>query len=310
MKRKVLLIINPCAGRKKSMGGTFDIVDKFSGEGFEFNVKTTTGAGDATNIVKNYYDENDMIVCCGGDGTLNEVINGIMSLQKRLPVGYIPTGSTNDLAETIGIPTNIKKATELIIEGHTNSLDVGLFNNRYFCYVASFGAGTAISYTTTQKMKNLIGHSAYYLNGFVLKLIPQLKNLKPVHMKIEYDEGTIEDDFYFGAISNSTSVAGLFKFDKADVKLDDGKFEILLVRGLKNKAEAFELLRKVRNREYDGKQILFLKTERARITSEEGVPWTLDGEFGGKPKEVRFAVISKAIDICSPKSSVFIGEKK
>ena len=307
MKRKVLLIINPRAGRQKSIGGTFDIVDMFSGEGFEFNVKTTTCKGDAVNIVKNNYDDNDMIVCCGGDGTLNETVNGIMSLEKRLPVGYIPTGSTNDLAETIGIPVNIKKATELIIKGRTNSYDVGLFNNRYFCYAASFGAGTEISYLTPQKMKNFIGHSAYMLNGFVLQIIPLLKNLKPFHMIIEHDGGTIEDDFYFGAISNTTSIAGLFKFDKADVKLDDGKFEVLLVRGLKNKAEAFELLRKVRKQEYDGKQILFFKTERVKIVSDEALPWSLDGEYGGKHKEVRFAVISKAIDICSPKSTLFSG---
>jgi diacylglycerol kinase (ATP) len=305
MKRRVLLIINPRAGRQKSMGGTFDIVNLFSGEGFEFTVKTTTGPGDATKIVTNNYEGHDMVVCCGGDGTLNETINGIMNLQKRLPMGYIPTGSTNDLAETIGIPVDIKKATELIIKGQTNSFDIGLFNNRYFCYAASFGAGTEISYLTPQKMKNFLGHSAYLLNGFVLKIIPLLKNLKPFHVKIEYDTGTIEDDFYFGAISNTTSIAGLFKFDKNDVRLNDGKFEVLLVRGLKNKAEAFELLRKVQKREYDGKQILYFKTERAKIISEQAVPWSLDGEYGGAHKEVRFDVISQAIDICSPVSTLF-----
>ena len=135
-KRKVLLIVNPCAGRNKSRAGTFDIVDKFSGEDYEFDVKTTKCPGDATEIVKNHIDDNDMVVCCGGDGTLNETINGVMQLSKRVPVGYIPAGSTNDLAATLGIPTgNIGKATDMIIDGHTNGYDIGLFNNRFFTYV-------------------------------------------------------------------------------------------------------------------------------------------------------------------------------
>jgi len=162
-----------------------------------------------------------------------------------------------------------------------------------------------MSYRTPQKMKNVLGHSAYLINGFVIHLIPLLINLKPTHMKIEYDEGIIEDDFFFGAISNSTSVAGLFKYDKHDVKLDDGKFEMILVRGLRNSAEAFEMVKKIQKRAYDGERLLFLRTERAKITSEIAVPWTLDGEFGGGHKEVRFSVLSQAIDICSPENDLF-----
>lgn len=306
-KRKLLLIINPAAGRRKAKAGTFDIVDVFSSFDLDFTVKTTTCVGDATNIVKKYYDENDIIVCCGGDGTLNETINGVMSLEKRLPVGYIPTGSTNDLAETIGIPTDIRKATQLIVDGRINAYDIGLFNNRYFSYIACFGVATKMSYGTPQKMKNLLGHSAYLINGYIFHLASELKNIKPLHMRIEYDGGTLEDDFYFGAISNSTSVGGMFKYDRGSIKLDDGVFEILLVRKLARATDAFDLLKKVRNKDYNDDRLLFVRTERARIVSEQAIPWSLDGEFGGAHKEVRFAVISKAIDICSPKSSMFTG---
>ena len=144
-----------------------------------------------------------------------------MALPCRLPVGYIPTGSTNDLAATLGIPPNIRKATQIILSRSANMLDLGLFNTRYFCYVASFGVGTEISYTTSQTMKNILGHSAYLLNGFVIKLAHLLRNIKPVHLRVDYDDGIIEDDFFFGAISNASCVAGLFKYDEGDVRLDE-----------------------------------------------------------------------------------------
>jgi len=303
--KKVLLIINPCAGRKKSKSGTFDIVDVFSHIGFDFIIKTTTCVGDAANIVRKFHDECDIVVCCGGDGTLNETINGVMGLERRLPIGYIPTGSTNDLALTMGIPVNIKKATDVIVSGHMNSLDVGLFNNRYFCYVASFGVATEIAYSTPQKMKNLLGHAAYIIDGGLLHIVSVLKNIKPIPMSIEYDNGTLEDDFYFGAISNSVSVGGLFRYDMNSVKLNDGLFEIILVRGMKHATDAFELLKKVKMKDYNDDRLILLKTENARIISEQAVPWTLDGEFGGKHKDIRFAVNSQAIDICSPKSIIF-----
>lgn len=298
-KKKVLLIVNPCAGRTKSRAATFDIVDKFSKSDYEFSVQTTTCQGDATNIVKNNSEGKDLVVCCGGDGTLNETINGVMDIPRRIPIGYIPTGSTNDLASTLKIPRNIDAATDLIMSGRTNSYDIGLFNNRYFSYVASFGAFTKSSYATSQKMKNRLGHLAYLING-----LGEWKNMKPVHMRIEYDGGVIEDDFSFGAISNSTSVAGIFKFNIDDVKLNDGFFEILLVRKIKP-ITAPSMLGKVIRQEYDGKQIIFLRTSKAKITSPEEVPWTLDGEYGGAHKIVMIHVLSKAVEICSPQNPLF-----
>ena len=309
-KKKVLLIVNPTSGKNTSRKGTFDIVDRFSGADYDFTVKTTTCRGDATNIVENYIDGNDMVVCCGGDGTFNETINGVMRLPRRVPIGYIPAGSTNDLANTIGLPLDIKQATETIIKGHKNAYDIGLFNNRFFAYIASFGVATDLSYSTPQKMKNLFGHNAYVINGFVIRLIPMLNSLRhPIHARIEYDDGVIEDDFHFGSISNSTSVAGIFKFDTNDVRLDDGKFEVLLVRGIKNPLESFGLLGKVKRKEYDGEKIIYFKSSTVKIHFSEPQDWTLDGEYGGKHDDVYFAVLNRAIDIFCDENKIFTGDE-
>lgn len=302
-KSNVLLIVNPCAGRTKSRAGTFDIVDKFSSNDYKFSIHTTTCQGDATNIVRKHYEGKDLVVCCGGDGTLNETINGVMEMPNRVPIGYIPTGTTNDLANTLGIPSDIKKATDLIMSGHTNSYDIGLFNNRYFSYVASFGAFTSASYLTSQKMKNMFGHSAYLVKGFF-----DWASIKSVHAKIEYDGGVIEGDFMLGAVANSTSVAGIFKFPKEEVKLNDGYFEVLLIKKI-NPLAAPIFLKKIIKQEYDGEQIMFFKTRNFKITSEQPIAWTLDGEFGGEHKVSMIHVLSKAVNICSPENSLFLKEE-
>lgn len=306
IKKKILLIVNPCAGRTKSRAGTFDIVDKFSKNDYEFTIRTTTCQGDATNIVRREADKHDMVVCCGGDGTLNETVNGVMDLARRLPVGYIPSGSTNDLAATLGIPTDIKQATDLIISENMNDYDLGLFNNRYFSYVASFGAFTRSCYTTSQKMKNIFGHAAYYPAA-----IPDAFNIKKYRLRVEHDEGIIEDDFVFGSISNSTSVAGFFKFNVEDVKLNDGYFELLLCRSLKFR-NVIPTLYKVRHQNYDGKQLIFLRTKKLKVTSLDGkeIEWTLDGEYGGAHKEVMVHVLERAVHICSSDNPLFIKHEK
>lgn len=309
-KKKALLIVNPCAGKNKSRAGTFDIVDRLSREDYEFDAKTTTCQGDATEIVKKYIDGNDLVICCGGDGTLNETINGIMQLSRRVPVGYIPTGSTNDLASTIGLPTkSVKDATDVIIDGHTNGYDIGLFNNRFFSYIASFGALTSLSYNTSQKLKNIFGHNAYVLDG-LMHVPTHLKSAKPMHARVECDGRVYEDDFYFGAVSNSVSVAGTFKYDPNEIRLDDGKFEVLLVRGIKRPTDLVTLLIKAVKGDFNDERILFFKTTGAKFKFDKPVKWTLDGEYGGEHKEVRISILNKAIDIYSPENELFCGEEK
>ena len=272
--KKVLLIVNPCAGKNSKRASAQDIISKLSSEDYDFEVRETQRQGHATEIVKEIGSDFDMIICCGGDGTLNETINGLLTLDRKIPIGYIPSGSTNDLAVTLGIPARVDKAAEMIAKGKMNGYDVGSLNGRYFNYVASFGLGVELSYSTPQALKNILGHAAYMINGFVINLIPMIKNLKPVHMKIEYDGGVLDDDFYFGSFSNSTSVAGIFKLKGSDVKLNDGYFELLLVRGLKKNTEAFSMLGKIIRQEYDGEKIMLIKSKKVKITCDKETPWT------------------------------------
>lgn len=302
--KRVLLIINPCSGKDSKRVGALDIINKLSSAGYDFDVETTKCQGDATTIASQKGAAYDMVICCGGDGTLNETINGLLKVDKRIPVGYIPSGSTNDLASTLGIPVGVGPATNMILNGKTNGYDVGKFGNKYFNYIASFGAATDLSYTTPQKWKNLFGHNAYVYYGVGVRLIPMLAGFRPTYMRIEYDGGVVEDKFYFGAISNTTSVAGVFKYD--DVKLNDGYFELLLVKGLKSNLDAFGILNKVIRKDYSGDNIIFTKTKHVKITCEEKVPWTLDGEFGGDQSDIEIDVIHNAFDIYSDNKKLFL----
>ncbi len=304
--KKALLIINPCSGIDRKRVGALEIINKLSSANFDFDVETTKCQGDATTIVKEKGNDYDVVLCCGGDGTLNETINGVLKLNKRVPVGYIPSGSTNDLASTLGIPVGVGPATNMILNGKTNGYDVGLFGDRYFNYIASFGAATDLSYTTPQKWKNLFGHNAYVFYGVGVRMIPMLAGFRPTYMKIEYDGGVIEDNFFFGAISNTTSVAGVFKYD--NIKLNDGYFELLLVRGLKRNLDAFGILNKVIHKDYSGDNIIFTKTKYVKITCDKKVPWTLDGEFGGEHASIDISVIHNAYDIYSDNDKLFVNE--
>ena len=301
IKKKVLLIVNPCAGKTKTRISAKDIIAKFSEKYYEFTTKETTGRGDATNIVKEHSDEHDMVICCGGDGTLNETINGIMDMPRRVPIGYVPSGTTCDLATTLGIPAEVNAATDIIQNGDVNDYDIGLFNNRYFSYVASFGAFTKNSYSTPQKLKNRFGHAAY-----VLEAAKEIKDIHGIHMKVEHDGGIVEGDFCFGSISNSSSIAGMFKLREEDVRLNDGIFEVFLVRKM-NIFKLAKTILEVQKQIYDPNKVLYIRTSKIRLSSpNEAVSWTLDGEFGGEHKEVMVHILERAIKICTPENPLFI----
>lgn len=303
-KKKALLIINPCSGTDRKRITPEQIKEKLAPADFDFTVETTKGPQDATEIVKNIGNEHDVVLCCGGDGTLNETINGVLQLDKRVPVGYIPSGSTNDLAMTLGIEANVDAAAKMILSNKTNAYDVGSFQGRYFNYIASFGAATDLSYTTPQKWKNILGHSAYILYGVGIRLFPMLAGFRPTYMKIEYDGKVIEDKFYFGSVSNTTSVAGIFKFD--DIKLNDGNLELLLVRGLKRNIDVIPIIFKVLRKDYSGDNIIFTKAKHVKITCDKKVPWTLDGEFGGEHGDVEINIVPAAYDIYSENNEMFV----
>ena len=272
--KKMLFIMNPFAGQKRANKFLADILNLFNRAGYETEVYMTGGQGDAVQVVERKAPQMDLIVCCGGDGTFNETVSGILRSGADVPVGYIPAGSTNDFAASLKLPTGIMQAAQYILEGQPVPYDVGRFGDRYFSYVASFGAFTRASYSTPQSIKNALGHTAYLLEG-----INELSQIRKFHIRMEMDEGVVEDDFLFGAISNSTSVGGVLALNSDQVDLGDGLFEILLIRAPKNLTELSECLVALQTQNYNNcAMITFCSTSRVKVFASPDMPWTLDGE--------------------------------
>lgn len=270
----VLLIMNPYAGKKQAKPYLADIIGLFNKNGYRVTAHMTSAQGDATRTAELYAGEFDKVVCVGGDGTLNEVINGILSGNHKTPIGYIPAGSTNDFASSLSIPKNAIKATERILCGKTIELDVGKFNDRYFSYVTSFGAFTKTSYSAPQNLKNIFGRLAYIMEG-----IKDLSSIKPIHMRFEAPDAIYEDDYLFGAVTNSTSVAGILSFDPAVVSMSDGMFELFLVKYPKNLIELNDCVHSILTQQYGNcENITFATAARGTFYCESGIDWTVDGE--------------------------------
>ena len=271
--KQMLFVMNPYAGTRRANRYLPDILSIFNRAGYRVTVHMTDGPGDCCRVVSQQAAGMDTVVCAGGDGTLNEAINGLLSAGLDIPLGYIPCGSTNDFASTLKLPTNVLAAARAIVEGTPVAYDVGKFADRYFSYVASFGAFTRASYATPQSVKNALGHTAYLLSG-----IQELSQIHTEHVKIETESGIIEDDFLFGAISNSVSVGGILTLDPKQVDMTDGKFELLLVRSPKDFLELSECVLSLQKQQYNCAMITFLSTSWLRITAPKDMAWTLDGE--------------------------------
>ena len=271
--KKLLMIVNPAAGKTRSHGPLFDAVSVFCNAGYLVRVYHTTGRGDAARVAAEEGNGYDVVVCCGGDGTLNETINGLLACGKNIPIGYIPAGSTNDFAASLHLPSEPLKAAEAILDGKPIAYDVGDFGGRRFSYVASFGAFTKSSYSTPQNIKNALGHTAYILSG-----IQEISQLHTTHMRLELDGEVIEDDFLFGAISNSTSVGGILTLDPRQVDLQDGKFELFLVRVPRNLTELSECIQALQSQKYNCSAITFRSASQLTVSSPTPLTWTLDGE--------------------------------
>lgn len=276
----IFFVFNPKAGKGKIKSKLGDIIELFSMDENKITIAATRKRGDATRMVRELDDSYDRVICGGGDGTLDEVVSGMALREKKIPIGYIPGGSTNDFAFSAGIPSDVMKAAEIAATGHVKGIDVGGFNKKSFVYIAAFGAFTAVSYETPQDLKNVFGHSAY-----ILEAITRLGDIKPYHMHIETDELTIDDDFLFGMITNSGSVGGIKNITGKNVNLSDGLFEVTLVRKPANPLEINVVLAALLNRDITCKDLYYFKTGHITFTSEDKVPWTLDGEFGGSVKK-------------------------
>ncbi len=290
MNKKLLLILNPCSGQKKANRYIINIISLFNSEGYDCSVHITRFAGDATEYVKLNAAGFDLVVCIGGDGTLNEVITGLISGGHDIPIGYIPSGSTNDLASSLGIPKNVMQAARNILKGTPRPYDVGSFNERYFSYVASFGAFTKVSYDTPQSLKNSFGHFAY-----VMESIKELPVIKPIHARIEANGKIYEDDYIFGAISNSTSVAGVINLDPEKVDFSDGIFEVLLIKSVMTPLELSNVARAFTLKQYDNETVKFFSAGSLKIDISPTVNWTLDGEYEPGSSKISINAIKHAI---------------
>ena len=289
--KKMLFVMNPYAGTRRGAKDLSEILAVFNQADYEVTTYMTAGTGDACNIVRDRSEGMDLVVCCGGDGTLNETVSGLLSAGLDIPIGYIPAGSTNDFASSLKLSLNLVQAARDIVEGQPVSYDAGRFGDRYFTYVASFGAFTRVSYNTPQSVKNALGHTAYLLSG-----ISELSQIRDIHIRMEMDDQIIEDDFLFGAISNSTSVGGVLTLKPDQVDMSDGLFEILLVRKPRSFTELTECVTAMQNLDYFAcPNITFCSAASVKILTYEDLNWTLDGEKAEGMNEIRVENLHHAI---------------
>ena len=295
---KLLLIVNPLSGKAKMRPNLLKVVEIFSKAGYLVTVYPTKCQADATQFVSSLKDgEYGTIVVCGGDGTLNEVITGVMQSKIKCRIGYIPSGTLNEWSTGLNISKIIPQAAKDIVNGRETTLDIGKFGDKYFSYTASFGAFTSASYSAPQEVKNVLGQAAYVFEG-----VKSLGNIKPISLKIKADNTFIEGDFLFGAISNSMSVGGIVKYDENLVKLNDGLFEVFLIRNPDNVLKLQPLIDGILKKEFDREGMEFFHAKKLTVYSEEEISWTLDGEYAAGTEKLSVSNIHNGIKFIIPPS--------
>jgi diacylglycerol kinase (ATP) len=282
MRKRLMLLINPAAGKGGFRTGLAEVLETFHRGEYLTTVYFTTAAGTAPGIVRENAGNYDLVVCIGGDGTLSEVITGLMSVPNPPPIGYIPMGTANDVATTLRLSRSAPEAARQILTGRPIPFDVGVFGTKqYFTYIAAFGAFTEVSYETPQQQKQAFGQLAYIFEGMA-----RLPKLSHYVATVEYDGGIVAGNFIFGGVTNSTSVAGMVRLDDNIVDLGDGMFEVILVRNPKNVLDMNQIVSAVLSKKYDSQHVLMLKSRRVHFTFREPVAWTRDGESGGLHTDV------------------------
>lgn len=292
MEKKLLFIYNPNAGKGQILAKLGEIIEVFVKGGYEVEIYPTQAPKDAIQKVESAKDDVSVIVCSGGDGTLDEVATGMVKAGKHIPIGYIPVGTTNDYASSLGLSKNVVQAAFDIVDGRPKPYDVGIFNDDVFVYVAAFGLFTEVTYETNQELKKLFGHMAYVLEG-----VKSLGDVKSYHMKLDIEGQTYEDDFIYGMVTNSTSVGGFKKLTGKNVELDDGTFEYTFIRNPKNLIELQEIVTSLLTAVDKTDKILSGKAKCVIAESAEKIPWTLDGEYGGNQTSVRIENLHHGMQI-------------
>ena len=296
--KKLLYIYNPAAGRRTAKASLSDVVEVFSRQGYEITVHPTQERGDATRTVLEDGGGFDRVVCCGGDGTLNETVQGLLALpaDKRPVLGYIPAGTTNDFSRTLELPRTLPELAEAAGAGTPRPIDVGEAEGRPFTYVAAFGLFTDVSYSTPQANKNLLGHFAYLLEG-----MGRLASIPSYHMKVSTPEGKeVEGDFIYGMVGNTVSVGGLVNLPRDKVLLDDGRFEVILIRQPKTAKDWQSILTALTTLELskDGEgAVVGFSAGEVTFACDAPVAWTVDGEFGGEQQITTVKNLPRALTI-------------
>ena len=306
--KKMLFIYNPNAGTGLLKPKLSEVLDIFVKGGYEVTVYPTQRYHDALSKTISYTDDYDIVVCSGGDGTLDEVVTGMAQREKQVPIGYIPAGTTNDFANSLHISKDMLEAADTAANGVPFPCDVGIFNDDFFVYIAAFGLFTDVSYETKQSMKKVLGHLAYVLEG-----TKRIFNIPSYHIKVTHDGETLEDDFVFGMVTNSRSVGGFKGIIGKNVVFDDGEFEVTLIKTPKNPIELNEIIGSLVIKQIDSAHMYSFRTGSIKFESVEEIPWTLDGEFGGEHDEVviknrkqglKIMVAPKAIERLSVKGRI------
>ena len=305
--KKLLYIYNPMSGQKTIGNHLSEIVEYFSKKSYFPTVYATQKANDAREKVKEFSKEYEEILVSGGDGTLDEVVSGLLKSEEKSIIGYIPTGSTNDFSRSLKIPTDIKKATKIAINGETMDIDVGKFNSKFFTYVAAFGSIAQVSYETDQSMKNIFGRFAYILEG-----VKTVSNLKAYKAKITIDDEVFEGEFIHFMATNSVSVGGFNNFCEKNIGLDDGIFEAVLIKKPNGLIELNQIIDGLRSKK-ENDNVIFRSGSVFKVESDEKISWTLDGDYGGSYKKSEIKVLNRAVKMrCgfSKDSKELIANKK
>ena len=296
--KKLLFFVNPQAGQRRVNRFLPEIIRIFIEHGYRCETYVTGYSGEIPRVLAQCGERYDLVACAGGDGTLNETVSGMLQAGMDCPVGYIPCGTTNDYASSIGLSADVIQAARDIAEGRPQSIDVGAFNGRSFIYTATCGAFAKVSYTTPQTAKNVLGHAAYVLEG-----MRDLTTIRPMHMRVTADDFALEDDFIFCSITNSTSVGGVLKLDAQMVALNDGRFEVTLVRNPINPAQMGSILVGLTTQNVPNEMIHFFSAQKVRVESDAAVEWTLDGEREPETDVVDMENLHSAMRIIIPEKS-------
>ncbi len=292
--KKMMFVFNPKSGKARIKSELFNITDRFVKNGWSVRVHPTQRANDAYDQIKSEGKRYDLVVASGGDGTLRESINGLMTIteEKRPRFGYIPSGTVNDFAHALGIPKSVKKAVGKIIDGTPTKCDIGRGNGTYFTYIAAFGAFTEVSYETPQNFKNLLGKVAYFLTG-----VKSLANIKAIPMKVKWDEGETEGEFIVGLVTNVDHAAGMkIKFNE-NTEINDGLFEAILIRKPKSLVDLSLIVTELLSAKLKSEYFVQFASKNMTFEAETPVKWTFDGEFGGENERVEVSVIKNAVEI-------------